>query len=131
MGVGCNPVMARRSRGTGFPSGFAFVSWSHSCVCVPVSVCMCVCGGCLGAEWLLLESVLFARLLHFFGFGGGLYLATLVRVSGLPYQHPAGYVRHKENPENPLPYDPPPVSSSLTSLPSSFHPSESLVFVYI
>lgn len=41
-GVGCTPVTARRSRGTGFPAGFAFASWSHGCVCVPVSVCMCV-----------------------------------------------------------------------------------------
>ena len=27
----------------------------YACLCL----CACVCGGCLGAEWLLLESVLF------------------------------------------------------------------------
>ena len=131
--MGCNPITARRSRSTGFPPGFAFASWSHNCVYAPVSLCMgvwvfaVVAWGQSGYCW---KVFCFARLLHFFGFGGGFYLATLVRVSGLPYQHPAGYVRHKENPEKPLPYDPPLVPSSLTSLPSSFHLSESPVFIY-
>ena len=89
----------------------------YMCLCLYAWVFAVVAWGQSGYCW---KVFCFARLLHFFGFGGGFYLATLVKVSGLPYQHPAGYVRHKENPEKPLPYDPPLVPSSLTSLPSSF-----------
>ena len=130
-GVGCTPVTARRSRGTGFPAGFAFVSWSHGWVCVPVSVCMCVWWLSGGRVAIVRKCSVLLGCSISLALGEGFFWLPSLEFLDCHINIQLDKLGIKKTQRIPLPYDPPPVPSSLTSLPSSFHPSESPVFVYI